>query len=160
LQIGQTLLIHPGSGTPSPTPHPLSPIEKLTPDSEGNYYHAVKPGETLLWIANLYEVSLNELLAWNGLNVSSIIHPEQKLLLRLIPPASATPTPIPATPTLIPTSTPPTPTLRLSQTQAITNPTAGEASPSVNPGSAVLWFVLIGLALGGLLVVVGFLKSK
>ena len=54
LQIGQKLLISPGNVTPSPTPRPLTPVEKLTPASDGNYYHTVQSGETLSWIANLY----------------------------------------------------------------------------------------------------------
>ena len=58
LQIDQKLVISPGSFTPSPTPRPLTPIEKLTPASDGKYYHTVRSGETLLYIANLYECEL------------------------------------------------------------------------------------------------------
>jgi LysM repeat protein len=47
LQIGQKLLIDPGNVTPSPTPRPLTPIEKLTPASDGKYYHTVSSGENL-----------------------------------------------------------------------------------------------------------------
>ena len=83
LQIGQKLVIDPGHITPSPTPRPLTPIEKLTPASDGNYYHIVKLNETLSWIASLYEVRLRELMAWNGLNEESIIQPQQKLLLHV-----------------------------------------------------------------------------
>ncbi|MBN1668639.1 MAG: LysM peptidoglycan-binding domain-containing protein, partial [Anaerolineales bacterium] len=71
LQIGQKLLINPGNVTPSPTPRPLTALEKLTPASDGNYYHTVASGEYLAYIAQLYEVSLNDLLAWNGLTVDS-----------------------------------------------------------------------------------------
>lgn len=35
LQIGQQLLIYPGNVTPSPTPRPLTPLEKLTPEADG-----------------------------------------------------------------------------------------------------------------------------
>jgi len=66
LQIGQKLLISPGSVTPSPTSRPLTPIEKLTPASDGNYYHVVQSGETLSWIAGLYKIPLADLMAWNG----------------------------------------------------------------------------------------------
>jgi LysM repeat protein len=104
LQVGQKLLIDPGKVTPSPTPRPLTAIEKLTPASDGNYYHVVQEGEFLGWIASLYEVSLNELIAWNGLSSGSIIRPGQRLLLRVTPPATATATPAP--PTATPTSTP------------------------------------------------------
>lgn len=97
LQIEQKLLISPGWVTPSPTPRPLTPVEKLTPASDGNYYHVVQSGETLSWIASLYEVSLTELLTWNGLVSDSIIRPEQKLILQVTPPATATPTAGPPT---------------------------------------------------------------
>jgi LysM repeat protein len=160
LQIGQRLLIDPGSATPSPSQRPLSPIEKLTPDSDGYYYHTVKPGETLLWIANLYEVGLNELLNWNGLTVSSLIHPDQRLFLRITLPASATPTHLPTTLTPTPSPTPPIPTPRLSQTQALPLPTNAGVSTPVDPSTTVIRFVFIALALGGLLLMVGLLKRK
>jgi LysM repeat protein len=111
LQIGQRLLIHPGNITPSPT---LSNIQKLTPETDGNYYHTVRSGETLMWIAGLYAVPLSDLMIWNGLNNTSVIYPEQKLLLLVTPPATATLTPSPATitPTASPSKTqaPPTAT--------------------------------------------------
>jgi len=114
LQIGQKLVIDPGHITPSPT---LSNIQKLTPEADGNYYHTVQSGETLSWIAGLYEVPLADLMAWNGLNNTSVIRPDQKLLLLVTPPATATLTPSPVTvtpspspsgtPTPPPTGTPP-----------------------------------------------------
>lgn len=109
LQIGQKLLISPGNVTPSPT---LSAIQKLTPDVDGNYYHTIQSGETLFWIAGLYDVSLTDLMAWNGLDATSVIRPEQKLLLRISPPETPTalPTqtlaPVPATPSPIASMTP------------------------------------------------------
>lgn len=110
LQIGQKLLISPGNVTPSPT---LSNIQKLTPATDGRYYHTVQSGETLSWIAGLYDVPLADLMAWNGLNNASVIRPDQKLLLLVTPPATATFTPAPATATPSPTSsfTPAPPTV-------------------------------------------------
>lgn len=110
LQIGQRLLIDPGNVTPTPTPRPLTAIEKLTPDSEGNYYHQVQSGEYLAWIADLYEVTLTQLMAWNGLTSASIIVPGQQLLLRVTPPATETPIPPPPSTTPTVTRTPPAPT--------------------------------------------------
>jgi len=108
LQVGQKLVINPGNITPSPT---LSNIQKLTPEADGSYYHTVQSGETLFWIAGLYEIPLADLMAWNGLNNASVIRPEQKLLLLVTPPATATatqtPTPIPITPSPSPSITPP-----------------------------------------------------
>lgn len=111
LQIGQKLLISPGNVTPSPT---LSNIQKLTPATDGRYYHTVQSGETLSWIAGLYDVPLAALMAWNGLNNASVIRPDQKLLLQVTPPATPTVTPAPATATPSPqpsVTLPPLPTL-------------------------------------------------
>jgi LysM repeat protein len=111
LQVGQKLLIDPGHITPSPT---LSNIQKLTPEADSNYYHTVQSGETLSWIAGLYDVPLANLMAWNGLNNTSVIRPEQKLLLLVTPPATATatqtPSPIAVTPSPSPSGTPTPPT--------------------------------------------------
>jgi LysM repeat protein len=110
LQIGQKLLISPGNITPSPT---MSSIQKLTPEADGSYYHVVQSGETLFWIAGLYDVSLSNLLVWNGLDAASVIRPGQKLLLLVTPPVTATaietPTlpPTLVTPSASPSATPP-----------------------------------------------------
>lgn len=121
LQIGQKLLISPGNVTPSPT---LSNIQKLTPATDGRYYHTVQSGETLSWIARRYDIPLADLMSWNGLNNASVIRPDQKLLLLVTPPATATFTPAPATATPSPTASytpaPPTvtPTIVVAETQA------------------------------------------
>ncbi len=114
LQVGQKLLIDPGHVTPSPT---LTNIQRLTPEADGNYYHTVQSGETLSWIAGFYDISLADLMSWNGLNNASVIRPDQKLLLMVTPPPTATFTPGPVTitpspspsATLSPTATPPAP---------------------------------------------------
>jgi LysM repeat protein len=140
LQIGQQLLISPGSFTPSPTPRPLTPLEKLTPESDGNYYHVVQSGETLSWIAGLYDITLNDLMSWNGLNAASIIHPGEKLLLQVTPPATPTPTPGPPTATATPIPS-----------QTALSPTATDApapQPSSRPANWVYVVILVVLAAG------------
>jgi LysM repeat protein len=140
LQIGQKLMISPGNITPSPT---LNSIQKLTPEMDGKYYHTVQSGETLSWIASLYEISLADLMAWNGLNAASVIHPEQKLLLQVAPPA--TPTFTPGPPTVTPS---PSPTMTPSQATATpTVPTSGSSS-RLGVG-LILGIAVIGI--GGLL---------
>ncbi len=139
LQIGQKLVISPGNITPSPT---LSAIQKLTPEADGKYYHTVQSGETLSWIAGLYEVPLSSLMVWNGLNNASVIRPGQKLLLLVTPPATPTPTPSPTvvTPTSAPSLTPPP------------LPTATETAASVEDpgrGSSPILIAAVLLALGG-----------
>jgi LysM repeat protein len=109
LQIGQKLVISPGNITPSPT---LSSLQKLTPQADGKYYHAVQSGETLSWIADLYDIPLSSLMVWNGLDNTSVIRPDQRLLLLVTPPATATLTPVPktVTPSPAPSMTRPSPT--------------------------------------------------
>lgn len=158
LQIGQKLLIDPGHITPSPTPRPLTPIERLTPASDGKYYHIVQSGETLSWIAGLYEIRVTDLMAWNGLNGDSIILPNQKLLLLVAPPATDTPTPAPATATSTPTlSTPthsPSPTASL---KASVPPATAAPFATARSGS-VVWLVPVGLAAG--LILFAFISRK
>jgi LysM repeat protein len=139
LQIGQKLLISPGNVTPSPT---LSAVQKLTPEADGKYYHTVQSGETLSWIASLYEISLSDLMSWNGLNAASVIRPEQKLVLLVAPPATPTFTPGPptTTPSPSPTVTPPSPTA---------SPTATSARSSSGAGLGLMIGVIV-IAVGGL----------
>lgn len=142
LQIGQKLLIDPGSVTPSPT---LSAIQRLTPEADGRYYHAVQSGQTLSWIASHYDIPLDSLMLWNGLNSASIIRPSQKLLLLVTPPATATPTPAP------PTATPtfqPSPTLRLPP--AVETPAAAPEPDSPGNWRLALPLSVVLLGLGWL----------
>ncbi len=142
LQIGQKLLIDPGHVTPSPT---LSAIQKLTPEADGNYYHIVQSGQTLFWIAGLYEVPLASLMAWNGLTNDSIIRPNQKLLLLVTPPATETPTPAPLTET--PTSQP---TFTLTPAPAAETPPATTEPASTGNGWIALVILAVVLGLGWL----------
>src|SRR5215207_4173707 len=142
LQIGQKLMISPGNITPSPT---LSTIQKLTPEADGNYYHTVRSGETLSWIAGLYEIPLSDLMAWNGLNNASVIRPEQKLVLRVTPPATETSTPGPVT-----TTPSPSPSITPSPTTATPPVTESSIPPPNRVGGGVLFVVLI-IAIGGAL---------
>jgi LysM repeat protein len=159
LQIGQKLVVHPGNVTPSPTPRPLTPIERLTPDSDGQYYHTVSSGETLSWIAQYYEVNLADLMAWNGLNDSSI-YPDQKLILQVTPPATETPTPGPPTATPLPTGPPTTPSPTRMPISTVPHPT-GTPEPSAAGGSTpVIWFLSFGLMAGGLLLFVMLARKK
>jgi LysM repeat protein len=152
LQIGQKLLIDPGNVTPSPTPRPLSAIEQLTPASDGNYYHIVENGEYLAWIADLYDINLADLMAWNGLNSASIIQSGQQLLLRVTPPATVTPIPLlpSVTSTITQTPVPPTSTQELTSTLPRVTATAdAETQPDLSGMGALLVVVLL---VAGLLV--------
>lgn len=135
LQIGQKLLISPGNVTPSPT---LSNIQKLTPATDGRYYHTVQSGETLSWIAGWYDVPLADLMSWNGLNNNSIIRPDQKLLLLVTPPATATFTPAPPTATVSYTPAPPT-----------APPTVVNVEPPARGFNLGLFLAIIVIVIGG-----------
>lgn len=140
LQVGQQLVIDPGHITPSPT---LSNIQKLTPQADGNYYHTVQSGETLSWIASLYEVPLADLLSWNGLNTTSVIRPDQKLLLRVAPPATQTLTPSP-------TSIPVTPSPSMTQPMPTETPTVAASEPTRRSNLGLI-VGLVTMVIGGLL---------
>jgi LysM repeat protein len=159
LQIGQKLLIDPGFVTPSPTPRPLTAIEKLTPESDGKYYHIIQSGETLSGIAGFYEINLTDLMAWNGLNNTSVVYPDQKLVLLVTPPATETPTPGPATRTATSTTSPPTATSSPRPTQAASSPTSTGITASGDSRTAVVGFLSVGLALGALFIV-GFFLAR
>jgi LysM repeat protein len=149
LQIGQNLVIQESQVTPTPTQRPLTPLEKLTPASDGNYYHKVSSGEYLAYIANLYGINVYDLMDWNGLDDTSVLQVGEKLLLKVTPPATSSPTLAPATET--PTATPVTPTS--SPTLAPTDtplPTATATQTSAETGGSSL---LIPLTLGSVLVV-------
>ena len=149
LQIGQKLLISPGNITPSPT---LSPIQRLTPEADGSYYHTVQSGETLSWIAGLYDVPLADLMSWNRLNNSSIIRPEQKLLLRVTPPPVPTVTQAP-TPIALATST------ALPQPSPTWTVPVAETEPSRSFSLFIIFGVLLTV-MGGILLWIFARKSK
>jgi LysM repeat protein len=143
LQIEQELVISLGNITPSPT---LSAIQKLTPEADGNYYHTVQSGETLSGIANLYNVPLADLMNWNGLGATSVIIPNQKLLLRVRPPATATFTLAPATITL--TARPSVTSQPMTETPIVEAAPAEETSGNSSLG---LIFSAAIILIGGLL---------
>lgn len=160
LQIDQQLVIDPGDVTPSPTPRPLGPIERLTPESDGLYYHTVSSGETLSWIASYYQINMLDLMAWNSLNGSSIIIPGQKLELKVTPPATETATSAPASPTSTLTPEPLIPTLTQRPTQPDISTTPPITQSTGGRGPTVILIMAIGLALGGLLLIVFVSRNK
>ena len=152
LQIGQELLIDAGNVTPSPTPRPLTPIEQLTPDSNGNFYHTVKSGEYLAWIADLYQIKVTDLIAWNSLAEGSVIIPGQQLLLRVTPPAAETPIPVANTPTPSRTPVPASPTFTVKPATPTPGQTATETVEATPNTSGFNIELVIVLAVGGILV--------
>jgi N-acetylmuramoyl-L-alanine amidase len=93
-------IIYPGQkiklGGDAPAPAPAA--QPSAPASTGTSY-TVKPGDTLGGIAASHGVQLSEVFGWNGLNMSSIIYPGQKIQLA----AGATaPSPAPVAPASTP----------------------------------------------------------
>jgi len=147
LSIGQKIIIKGPDQTPTPTPLPLTPLQKLTPGADGKYYHAVADGQNLEWIANLYGISLSDLMSWNYLTASSVIYPGQLLFLDVTPPPTLTPTQAPPTetPTPSPTFTPsPSPTVIAALSLS---PTASEeSSDQESSANSYNWLWLLALA--------------
>ncbi len=164
LQIGQKLVISPGNFTPSPTPRPLTPIERLTPEGDGRYYHTVSSGETLSWIASYYGVALGDLMAWNGLDSASVIRPDEKLLLRVTPPATDTPPPPPPSDTPRPTTVQATVTPTLEAAAGAAMATAGAVPADKAPaagsrGTLALIILIVVLGVTALLLV-GYARGR
>lgn len=164
LQIGQKLLIKGPDQTPTPTPQPLTPLQKLTPAADGKYYHTVTEGQNLAWIAGLYNITAADLMAWNYLNAASVIYPGDRLLLQVTPPATNTPTQAP------PTETPlPSPTLTPSPSPTATRLLPPTPTATESPGTFSLadnptnWLWLLAAAAIGVavyFVVIGTKKDK
>jgi LysM repeat protein len=153
LQIGQALVVSPG--------RVLSPIEKLTPGADGQYYHTVQSGQTLSGIAALYEISVQDLMAWNGLGANSIIRPDQQLLLLVTPPATNTPTPGPPTATTAPTATPAPPRSTPTRTRTpAASPTIAVERASLPAALVEFWPLPAALIAAGLILLVWFFRRN
>jgi len=92
--------------TPGPTGQALVPILVATPRPDGMVIHVVQWGQFLENIAAAYAVSLEDLLALNGITRDTIIYEGDKLLVKV---GVTTPLPQESTPTLT-ISNPPEPT--------------------------------------------------
>lgn len=150
-----------GKGTPSinktTTAEIIIPQQTATPRPNGSIIHVVQTGETVWSIALAYQISVDVLIAQNGLSTKSpLIYPNQQLLIR----PAFTPT---VTPTITRTPRPPTrtprPTFTFRPTQSaatITTTPTGNPSrdsfkmPALNRQSFAV--LLIGISILGILV--------
>ncbi len=134
IYVGQQLKI-PG-GAVEPTPAGAAASTSIpTPTSEAEQIHVVARGQTLVSIAQQYNVSLGELMRANNLRNANLIRVGQKLVI----PAVAAPTALPPE-TPVVTATPeqviqPTPTLvSVAPTSVPATPIAApDAQPSATP---------------------------
>jgi LysM repeat protein len=70
----------PPTEIPSPTPT-ATIIASPTAQTDGKLIYTIQPGESLAYIANLFDVPLQDLLALNGLAEGDIVQVGQQLLL-------------------------------------------------------------------------------
>jgi LysM repeat protein len=90
LQAGQRLLVPNKAMQGFATPTPFGMIVPQPPDGDGKIIHEVQPYQTLITIAEAYHVSVDRILALNGLQEQWPLRIGQQLL---ISPGNITPSP-------------------------------------------------------------------
>jgi LysM repeat protein len=139
-----------GSGSGGTVSAPPASItwKTATPNPDGSVVHTIQAGQTLIGIATVYKVELNELLKLNGLTMQSVIQPGDKILVKA---ATATPTPTvtetltPEPATLTATTTPsPTPTKEITTPTTIVSATS--TTQAAAPGKPVTDTILLVIA--------------
>lgn len=134
-----------------------------TPQADGSIVHVVREGETLITIAQAYNITLRELLALNNLTSTSVIFPGEKLIIRKASTATPTPeittthTPRPATPTRRPTRTPTSLPPSATATIILASPTAtpAPAKPMDTYGKVMVGAIVAFGVIGVVLMVTG-----
>jgi uncharacterized protein YkwD len=154
----------------------LAPDEAPPPTATPILYHAVRSGQTLWEIAITYNLTLDELLAFNNIDQNAILLPGDQLLVRQVAPSPQpttppTETPLPATPPM-PTQTATQPSTAVSAqiSQPAETPvalTSGSGETAVatetSPAPPATGRIFTGLAIGLLvlgLVAVIVLRSE
>jgi len=152
-------------GTPvayTPPPYVIYPQPTLatsTPNPDGAIIHVVIQGDTLLGIAIAYNVSLPELYFLNGLSETSVIYPDQEIII--YPAYTATPTQPTPTATPRPSSTPwPTSAQDITATMQSPSPAPDAAASFNSPGSALLIIIIAALIGAAILTFVGTKKKS
>ncbi len=156
-----------GGTTPGPMVVAYDPFVVSTPRGDGAIIHVVGYGQTLVGIANTYEVEVAELLTLNGLTLDSVIYPGDEIIIR----AGSR-----ATPTVSPTNSAPAGTPAATVTQHRQSPTprasftprpTSTPTPTVTPipisaerERLVVGVVLMSLAVLLAVIVSGFLKKR
>jgi len=154
----------PGSGTqatpapgvtyaPPPTSGPATdPFVVSTPKEDGAIIHIVGYGQSLIGIANTYEVEVAELLIINGLTLDSIIYSGDEIIINPSHTPTVTGSPEPPTATLTPSVTL---TPRDATKTPMMTPTArntATASPSLTPTPLVISPEQVPVVVGAVLI--------
>jgi hypothetical protein len=107
----------------TPTVQLIAPVETAAPQPDGSIVHEVQYGQSVAMIATAYGVPMTELIALNNLSgTNPVLFVGQKLVIRLAPTATISPTPTSTlkpptrTPTLTPTPVTPTATRTITPT--------------------------------------------
>jgi LysM repeat protein len=163
--------VPPATITPGgPTPIPIYMVQTATPKPDGSVVHTVLSGQTLIGIAIAYGLTVAEIKAMNNLT-SDVIYVGDKLIIQLAntpgPTATITATTTPtraATPTRNPTRTPTASSIpvAVSITSQATATQEVAAQTASDPLGNILVIAIIGLAAGGLvLMIIGtFMKRS
>jgi LysM repeat protein len=114
-----------------PTTAPNDPFVVSTPREDGAIIHVVRYGQSLIGIADAYDVALNDILQLNNFTLDTVIFPNEQIIVQVgnTPTASLSPTATRPTSTASVTATKSTPTPRGTFTQ---NPTSS-LTPSGTP---------------------------
>jgi LysM repeat protein len=147
---------------PATTSNFVQPVLTATPNEDGDTYHIVQYGQALFTIATWYGVTVEEIKTLNSLT-SDAIYEGQKLLIRVKPTVTITPTRTATVPqptrTLTPTQAPPTPRATVTAT-ATPKPSLGGFVKEID--RQYLGFGILLISAVGFMIVfyTSFLKPK
>jgi LysM repeat protein len=147
------------SGTPAtqgPTLEATIPAAIVsTPDTKGDVYHIVQPGQTLWQIALAYKTTIDAIKSANALPSDAIYAGQKLYILRVGTSTSQPPT---QTKTLNPASPTPLPTIEIFTKTLTATSTLVPVSPiegASGAGGAVAAIILVALAAAGLVAWIG-----
>lgn len=80
-----------------PNPIQVAPFVPAAPREDGSIVHVVEQGQALWTLAAHYEVPLQDIMLFNGLNESSLVNPGDEIIIQLGEGQSPPPTPLPPT---------------------------------------------------------------
>lgn len=140
------------------------PYEISTPRADGAIIHITGQGQSLIGIAEAYQVPLEEILQLNNLTLDSIIYPGEEILIRPGNTATATLRPTATQPSATPTAsaTRATPTPRNSFTPKPTETATTTPLPTpitVERGQLVTGVVIVAVIIFLAVIIRGFLSS-
>ena len=153
-----------------PTAIPVYLVQTATPKPDGSVMHTVMSGQTLIGIAIAYGLTVSEIKGLNNLT-SDVIYVGDKLVIQAAntpgPTATTTATTTPtraATPTRNPTRTPtPSSTPVVTSITTPADPAQNNTSqPGSDPLGNILVLAIIGLAVGGVILMIlgSFMKRS